>query len=157
VRAEGAAEVADLIGDITLERVQLYELPLELLQQKPGWNAKAFLAWAIQQPEWAAAAFVAYEDGAPVACWLFTGNAVYSVVVIDTFIVDAAFRTHDRVKLLVKLAYKTAERAAQDLGFERVSWSSHPKLAARFIEYLKDEGAEIGEHVVVVRVNGERR
>lgn len=120
---------------LKVRSVPAWDLPRELMEQKPGWDLDLFYEWAGWNHQ-NLLAFVFEEAGRDIGCFWMTCSPVYRTAIIDTFVIDKELREPERVKRCVRVAFEIARQAAKEAGMRRLTWSSVPKLAERFIDYL---------------------
>lgn len=127
--------------------VPAYELPEFLLEQKPGYNIGAFFHQAMNSSD-KMLSYVVEDDDNVIACFWAHYSPLYKAVHVDTIVVDKEFRNEKTVGDVMRIARTILSKVASEIGADKITWSSPPKLAERTMKYL--EGAHVTEWVVTI-------
>lgn len=137
-----------------VQRVDPVMLPLELLDQKPGYNVEEYLQYAVAAPD-QIHAFVIYRGDEAISCFWCHYSRLYKQVHIDTFVVDKEARVEDTARDCMRITIKVCEGLAKEFGASRVTWSSPPKLADHMIKVIDDPRLAVAEWILAVNLDEE--
>ena len=136
----------------SISAVAAFELPVVLLDQKPGYNVDEFMKVAMAAPE----RFFAYiiDDGEnDICCSWACYNLLYRNIHIDTFVVDEEARKKENcVRDCMRITVATYEALAREIGAKKVSWSSPPKLADHMVKVIDDDRLKVEEWVLSIDI-----
>lgn len=93
-------------------------------------------------------AFVVKYEGVDMCCFLMGHDAVYSQVLVDTFVLDKTWRSETNTPFFLRVAQNTAEQVARLLGVKKITYMVPVGLGELVLKHFADKRMKIKEWVV---------
>lgn len=90
--------------------------------------------------------FVVEYDGDAVSCWLMAHDVIFKQIVVDTFVLDKAWRSETNTPFFTRVCADTCEQVARLLGVKKISYVT--PIPEVFLKQLDDKRMKIIEWVV---------